>query len=139
MGAWTTLLSWIHFSAIGVGGVATFGLPMVGAAIPVARPEARPALGLLAARFSVVGRTALAVLVLTGVLMLMSGSRGDPGWFWVKMGFVLALVFGVAAGLHAGRKGAAGDVDARERAALIGKFNIAIFFLIIWAAVLAFH
>lgn len=137
MDTWHTLLLWVHFASIAAGGAASVGIPVVGAAMRSAPAEARPALGGVAMKLSVIGRTALGLLIVTGALLIWSGS-GTNGWFWIKLTLVALLIAGVVLGLRAGAQARGGDSAAAARGAMIGKVNILIFVLIVLAAVLAF-
>ncbi len=137
---WDAILLWIHFAAIGVGGAASFGLPVVGAVMAGAQIEARPALAGVAGKLSILGRSAIGVLIVTGVLMVLAGPGlgGVNLWFWIKMSFVVLLIAGVVAGVRAGRQAREGNQTALQRTPLIGKINIGLFLAIVASAVLSF-
>ena len=44
-------LFWLHFMALALGGVASFGIPLLATRMPGADPAARPALGQAIQRF----------------------------------------------------------------------------------------
>lgn len=137
METWNTLLLWVHFASIAAGGAANLGIPVVSAAMRSAPPEARPVLGGVAMKLSVIGRAALGLLIVTGVLMIWGGA-GTNVWFWIKIALVVALIAGVVLGLRAAAAARAGDAAAAVRGSKIGKVNILIFALIVLAAVVSF-
>lgn len=136
-----SLLLWIHFISLAVGGAATFGMPVLGAALQNAVPEGRPALAGGLRSLSVMGRAAMTLLILTGLALVWLGpGLGGVGvWFWVKMGLVILLIVGIVLGSRFGNAAQKGHSGAAARAAAIGKVNIALLAGILLAAVLAFN
>lgn len=137
MGSWDTLLLWLHFLSLGLGGAAVFGGLVVAAAIPKAAAEARPPLVGVRGRLVNLGRVGLALLILTGVLM--ARANGALGfWFWIKMLLVLALTASVLYAVPLGRRAMGGDAAAIARMGQIVRLNLGLYVAIILAAVLAF-
>ncbi|WP_284162627.1 hypothetical protein [Frigidibacter sp. SD6-1] len=135
-----TIALWLHLAAIGLGGSATFGIPIVGAVASQAPPEARPHLALVGIKLSLLGRTALGVLIVTGLMLVWGhyGLDGLRGWFWVKMALVALFTGLVVYSVKNGAKARAGDTAAAARAPLLGLVGIGFFLLIVLSAVLTF-
>ena len=86
-----SLLFWIHLVALGLGAVASFGLPVVGAQMPTATAETRPTLFRVAEGLTRLGRIGLGTLIVTGPLLVwlkFGGMAGFTWWFTAKMVFV---------------------------------------------------
>lgn len=135
------ILFWIHLVALGLGGAAAFGLPVVGSKMMAATPETRPLLFSLLDGLSKVGRAGFGLLIITGPLLVwlkFGGVGGFNTWFWVKMVLVV-LLLGVViyAGIN-GKKAEAGDRAAAMRAPKIGMTATALYVLVIGSAVLTF-
>ncbi len=94
------LLFWIHLISLVLGGVATFGIPVVGSKLASAPVETRPLLFRIIHQMSTISRVALALLLITGPMMfwLRFGWVAPNAWFWVKMVLVLILVDGFLTG-----------------------------------------
>lgn len=135
------VLLWVHLLALAMGGAASFGIPVVGAAMGGASPEARPTLAAIAERLSKLGRVAIGLLILTGIGMVYLGPGiGIMGlWFWLKMAAVIALIAGIIIGVRTGKRAQAGDAAAQALAPRIGMVNLMVLALIIAFAVLEFH
>ncbi|MDR3471553.1 MAG: hypothetical protein P4M09_07660 [Devosia sp.] len=137
-----SLLFWIHLIAVAMGGVAAFGIPVVGSRMPGATAETRPLLFSLVDSLSKVGRAAMALLIVTGPLIVWlryGGTGGFSFWFWIKMVLVVVLLAGVIyAGIN-GKRAEKGDMTAAQRAPMLGMFTAATFVLIILTAVFAFN
>lgn len=135
-----TLSLWLHLVAIGVGGASTFGIPVLLFTAASAPPEARPAFGALAVRLSLLGRSAIGLLIVTGAIMIWGsyGLAGLSAWFWVKMALVAALIVLVVASTRNGAKARAGDTAAAARAPKLALIGMALFVLIVLTAVLTF-
>lgn len=136
-----TPLLWLHFVGIGLGGAATFGSAIVGARAQGAPPELRPHFLAIVARLSSAGAMGLALLLLTGPLMIWiaGGIGADPLWFWAKMAIVAVLL---AAVIYSRRNLAdmrEGDTDAIARAPRIGMVIRFAYLGVLALAVLAFH
>ena len=71
-----TLVFWLHFMAMFLGGVAAFGIPLTAARIAGAEPAARPALGQVIQLFSKVGSAGIGTLILTGIIMIFTRIGG---------------------------------------------------------------
>lgn len=136
------ILFWIHMVSLGLGGVATFGIPVVGSKMAAATTETRAVLFSIIHRLSTMGRAAVGLLIITGPLMLWlkSGTLdGISPWFWVKMVFVVVLLgLVIFAGINLNRA-EKGDLAAAQRAPVIGMAAIATFLAIIACSVLTFH
>ena len=134
------LLLWVHLISLGLGGAASFGIPVVASRLPSAAPEMRPMLLQIMKGLSTLGRAGLGLLIVTGPLLVWLGHGGVGGfnvWFWVKMVLVLLLLLGV---IYAGlllRRAAAGGPPS-PRSAPIGMINSLLFIGIVLTAVFAF-
>jgi hypothetical protein len=134
------LLIWLHFLSLAVGGVATFGIPIVGSKLGGAPAEARPPLFRIMKQMSMAGRAALVVLLVTGPLIFWLRYSGvAPNfWFWVKMLLVLLMVvLVVAAGVNA-KRAEGGDIAAAKRAPQLGAAAMVTYAVLILSAALAF-
>lgn len=136
-----TIALWAHFLALGIGGSATFGIPVVGRLMALGPPEARPAVGATIDRLSKMGRVAIATLIVTGLFLV--GARYDPATlpiaFWAKMLFVALLVALVVYNVRTGKRARAGDGAAAARLPMLGKIGMGLFALILLMATLAFQ
>ena len=130
-------------AALAGGGVATFGLPVVGSKFPTATAETRPLLFAIAKGLSRVSQIALGVLLITGPLMVgLDPNLRDlafSSWtFWVKMALVLVLLAGVIfASMNAG-KAEKGDRAAAQLQPRIGMGLMVVLVLVILSAVFTF-
>jgi hypothetical protein len=136
-----SLLLWIHLVALAAGGVATFGIPVVGSKMATATPETRPLLFSIVMGMSKIGRAGLGLLIVTGPLLFWlkwNFTSLDMVWFGIKMVLVLVLLgLVIFAGINANRA-QAGDRAAAMRQPQIGMASMAVFLLIVLSAVFAF-
>ena len=109
------ILFWLHFLglALGLGGGVALGF--VGPKLIAAEGPMLEEMWQFETFFGRVGTAGLAVLIVTGPLMLwlkFGGPEGFTWWFWAKMVFVLIALVGV--GLHqwAGSRFRSGDRSA---------------------------
>ena len=142
MEVFTNILFWIHLSSLSLGGAATFGIPVVGSMMPIATAETRPTLFKVAKGLSNISRVGLALLIITGPLMVwlkFGGTAGFTGWFWAKMAFVVLLLVAVIyAGINASRA-EKGDMAAAKRAPVIGLTAMVLLLAVVFCAVFAFN
>jgi putative membrane protein len=136
------ILFWLHLLGLALGGVAAFGLPVVGSMMPTATAETRPTLFKLTERLSGIGRAGFGILIVTGPLLVwlkFGGTAGFTGWFWAKMVLVVIL-FGLVifAGIN-GKRAQGGDMAAAKRAPQIGMGAMVTLILVVLAAVFAFN
>lgn len=95
------LLLIIHLVAFGVGITTTIAMPLVMSLVPKVAPVSRPLFGALGLRFSTNARIALAVLIASGIAMVMvryGGVDGMNAWFWAKMALVVVVLAAIVAG-----------------------------------------
>jgi uncharacterized membrane protein len=136
------LLFWLHLIGLGLGAVASFGLPVVGRQMPTATPETRPTLFKVAEGLSNLGRAGFGVLIVTGPLLVwlkFGGGAGFTTWFWAKMVFVVLLLITVIyAGINA-KRAMGGDRAAAMRQGQIGIVALVLYLAVILCAVFAFN
>jgi hypothetical protein len=134
-------LFWIHLVALAMGGVASFGIPVVGSKMMAASPETRPLLFSVMEGLGRIGRIGFGLLIVTGPLLVWlkyGGTAGFTYWFWVKMALIVILLgIIIYSGIN-GKRAQGGDVSAAKRAPQIGMAGMVTFLLVIAAAVLAF-
>ena len=136
-----SVLFWLHLVALALGGVASFGIPVVGSKLASASPETRPLLFSIVEGLSRIGRAGFGLLIVTGPLLVWlkyGGTGGFTFWFWVKMVLVLILLGLIIFAGTNGRRAQGGDVAAAKRAPMIGMASMLTFLLVVAAAVLAF-
>jgi uncharacterized membrane protein len=136
-----SLLLWIHLVALGLGGAAVFGVPVVGARLASATAETRPSLFAVIRGLSTIGRAAVAVLVISGpILFWLKWDFHAPSamWFGIKMLLVLILLgLVIFAGIN-GKRAQGGDMAAAARSRPIGMASMATYLLVVLSAVFAF-
>ena len=134
------ILVFIHLMALSLGGAASFGIPVVSAAMARAAPEHKPALVGAMRPLRLFGMVALTVLILTGLAAawLQGTASGAPVWFWLKMIAVAALTVGIFTSLRLGSRAMKGDAAAGATARRLAPVNIALLALVVLFAVLAF-
>jgi len=136
-----TALFWAHMMALSLGGVATFGIPLLAARIGSAEPAARPVLAAAMVQFSKIGSAAIGLLILTGAILVFSkygGIGGVNGTFWLKMVLVVILVGVIMVNKRLGAKARAGDRAAAAQAASMAKVAIVLLASVVLTAALAF-
>lgn len=142
MPIFVNILFWIHLVSLSLGGAATFGIPVVGTMMPGATAETRPTLFKVAHGLSNISRVGLALLIITGPLMVwlkFGGTAGFNNWFWAKMVFVVLLLITVIyAGINAGRA-EKGDMAAAKRAPMIGMTAMVLLLAVVFCAVFTFN
>jgi uncharacterized membrane protein len=136
------LLFWLHFIGLALGGVATFGLPVVGRQMPTATAETRPMLFKVAHGLTGLGRAGFGVLLVTGPLLFWlkwSGDAPSMAWFIAKMVFVLLLlILVIVAGLTS-KRAEAGDRAAGRRMPMLSAIGVVLLLGVLVCAVFAFN
>lgn len=134
-----SLLLFLHLLSLAVGGAASFGQPLIGAAMGRS-PEARPVLAGLARTLTMMGRGAVTVLIVTGVLMIWRTWGGGVWglWFVLKLVLVAALVGLMVYAPMTAKRAMAGDAAAAARLKQLAPAGPAILSGIVLFAVLAF-
>ena len=135
-----TLALWLHLAALGIGGAATFGVPVLGMVADGASADGRVALGLAMQRLAFLGRFAMGLLIVTGLFMVGAsyGLSGLSAWFWIKMVLVAGFVTLIVTSTRNGRRARAGDSAALARAPLLGVIGVLFFLAIVLSAVMTF-
>ena len=111
----TNFLLWLHFIGIGMAMGGGIALSQVGPRLIAAPANERELLWFLEVFFSRIGAGGLAILLLTGPLMLwlkFGGPSGLSWWFSAKMILVLVALTGVCVHEWAGRRFRKGDLGA---------------------------
>jgi uncharacterized membrane protein len=142
MDIFNDLLLWLHLVALALGGVASFGIPVIGGKMPGATPEMRPVLFSAMKGLSRVAQVGLGLLLVTGpILFWLKWSFTAPSmtWFAIKMLLVLILIGGVIfSGVNA-RRIEAGNRDAAALQPRVGMAMMLVLLGVILAAVFAFE
>lgn len=136
-----TLVFWLHFMAMFLGGVAAFGIPLTASRIAGADPAARPALGQVIQLFSKVGSVGMGTLILTGVIMIFTkigGFGGQSEWFYAKLVLVAVLVAVIVVSKRLGAKAMQGDMAAAKTGEMLSKISILLLAAVVFSAVKAF-
>jgi hypothetical protein len=111
----TNILLWLHFVGVGMGMGGGIALSQVGPRLVVAPIDQRQLLWSLEVFFARVGAGGLAILIVTGPLMLwlkFGGPSGLNWWFSAKMLLVAVALIGVILHEWAGRRFRNGDESA---------------------------
>lgn len=136
------LLFWLHLTGLTAGGVAAFGMPIVGSRLATATPDTRPLLFSLGHTITRVGQVAMAVLIVTGPLLIwlkFGGTGGLNGWFWLKMVlFVLLLAVIIIGGVFEKRL-EQGDESVLPMLPRLAVIDILLLLGVIISAVFAFN
>ncbi len=137
-----TALFWAHMMALSLGGVASFGIPLLAARMGSADPAARPVIAAAMEQFSKIGSAAIGTLILTGGILVFSkygGTGGMTGLFWVKMALVVLLIGVIVVNKRLGARARAGDREAAARGAIMARVAILLLAGVVLTAVLAFR
>lgn len=135
------LLFWVHLLALAGGGASAVAMPIIGSKLAGADGATRQTLFDIAGRISRVGRGALGVLVVTGLLLFWlkwDFSAPSAMWFGVKMALVLILLGAIIVGGINFKKARGGDAAAARTAALAGRIAGPTLAGVVLAAVFAF-
>jgi uncharacterized membrane protein len=136
------ILLMLHFIGLGLGAAGSVSGFVIGRLV-TASPQDAPVLGRVPQMVKRFSGTGLALLWITGVIMLWTrwdGPGSLPGWFWVKFVFVVALtiVFGIIeAALAQAKRG--DPAGASKKLQMVGPIASLLLLLIIISAVLAFN
>jgi|SRR3569623_1960208 putative membrane protein len=135
------ILLWLHFLGLAMGGGALLGATAIARLAPSATPEQRGAYMKLGGIMGMTGRGGLAVLIITGPLMLWlkwGGAVPNGTWFMVKMVMVLLVIVGVVMMGIAMKRVRAGNMSAMAMATQGRILASVALVLVVLAAVLAF-
>ncbi|MEO8882118.1 MAG: hypothetical protein ABI377_01660 [Devosia sp.] len=136
------LLFWLHLTALAMGGAASFGMPVVGKQLAKATSETRPVLFAVAHGLSSVSRAGLAILIVTGPLLIwlkFGGMSGFTWWFSLKMVLVVLLLANV---IYLGilmKRVEHGDASAAGMLPRLGTLGMVLLLGIVLSAVFAFN
>jgi hypothetical protein len=131
----------LHFLGFGAGMAASVGNFSI-QQLMAASPGDRPALAKVPPVLARVGQVGLALLWVTGLIMVWSiwGGPGALGWaFWLKIACVVLLTAVVVYLDLQIRKVKQGDTSAAVVLPLFGRIAAALLFLVVVFAVVAFH
>ncbi len=134
-----SVLLWVHFVGIALGGAAAFGHPVVGM-LQDRHPEAAPVLGRVADSLGKVGSAGLGVLLVSGpALIWVAHDLALLGAaFWVKMGLVVVLVGNIIMAKRSARLAEAGDAAAARRMPVLTMTGAGLMLALLAVAVAAF-
>lgn len=134
------ILLWLHIVALVVGGTNSVAMPVIGSKMPSATPEIRATLFSIADRLATFGKGAMAVLLVTGPLLLWlrHGWAIPNFWFWVKMALVVVMLVTISLSSINLKKARQGDMAAAQKAEQFGRITAVAFLGVLLTAVLAF-
>ena len=136
------LLFWLHLVALALGGVAAFGIPVVGSRMASVDVVSRPLLFSIVEGLSTVGRVGFGILIVTGPLLIWlkyGGMAGFTIWFTLKMVFVIILLVSVIASGVLGKRAQHGDMSVLPWLPRLGILNVVALLAIVLCAVFAFN
>lgn len=136
------LLIWAHIVAFVAGGSNSVVGPVIGARLAAATPEQRIGYFGVMNRLAQVGKVAMAVLLVSGPLILFlkyGGFGGASIWFWVKMALIVVMLTAIIYGGVQFKKAQGGDAAAGKKAEAAHKITGLAFLGVLLAAVLAFN
>jgi hypothetical protein len=109
--------------------------------LSAASPADAPVLGKVPPVLARIGQVGLAVLWVTGIIMVWSygGPSAMPPMFWVKLALVVVFTVVIVMMSMTAKRIAAGDRSIASRMPLYGRFGGGIAVLIVIFAVLAFN
>jgi uncharacterized membrane protein len=136
------LLLWAHLLGLGVGMAGGMGMGQIGPRLAAATPDQRANLWSLMGVFDRFAMIGVAVLVVTGPILVFTKFEGGHGlntWFMVKMGLV--LVFLILIGIsHMGKaRLKKGDVGGAKLMQIAGPLTMLSVLAIVFTAVMAFN
>ena len=131
----------LHFAGLFMGGAPAISLLILGGVMGQAPQEHRASIAKAVGPIKTVGKVGMGILLITGILMAtVGGVWGEASaWFWIKLLAVVVLISGIVLADKTGVQAMAGDAAAAEKVSKIGKINLVSVFIVILAAVLAFH
>lgn len=134
------ILLWLHIVALVVGGTNAVVMPVIGSKMATATPEVRTTLFSVGDRLADFGKGAMAVLLITGPLMLWLRYGWTPpnGWFWVKMALIVVMLVGISLAAINSKKAQQGDMAAAGRAKQAGMVIALAFLGVLLSAVFTF-
>lgn len=134
------ILLWLHIVALVVGGTNAVVMPVIGSKMATATPEVRATLFSISDRLANFGKGAIAVLLITGPLMLWLryGWTVPNIWFWVKMALIVVMLVGISLAATNGKKAQQGDMAAAGRAKQAGMVIALAFLGVLLSAVFTF-
>jgi putative membrane protein len=136
------VLLWLHLLGLVMGGGALIGGAIVARLLPTATGDQRSGYFGLAGVLSSIGRAGLAVLIVTGPLMLWlkwGGHAPSDTWFMVKMVLVVIVIVGVVVNGLAFKRVRNGDATAAGLAMQSRVVTSVALALVVLAAVFAFN
>lgn len=136
------ILLFLHFGGLIAGMGSGIAMSRVGPALATANADQRKALFTLGGQLLRTAHIGLAVLWITGPLLIwlkFGGIGGLDAWFWAKIVFVIILSASIGIASAAFRKLAAGDASQAPRMKTAGMVNGLTGIAIVLCAVFAFN
>jgi hypothetical protein len=131
-----------HLIGLALGGAAGFGNAVVGQRLRAAGPDVREHLFGVAHGLSTLGMVGMALLIVTGPLLiwLQFGGVEALSWvFWLKMVLLVALIAGIVVMGRLEARAEGGDLSALKRMPIFGAVTILLLIGIVLCAVVAFQ
>lgn len=141
MDAFIDILFWLHIVALVAGGSNSVVMPLIGGKLATAEGGTRQTLFSIGDQLAKIGKVSMAVLLVTGPLMLwlrFGGIGGMNGWFWLKMALIVVMLVAIVISGKALKQAEAGDMAAMARAERAGMVTALAFAGVLLAAVFAF-
>jgi len=141
MDAFINILFWLHIVALVAGGSNSVVMPIIGGKLATAEGGTRQTLFSIGDQLARIGKVSMAVLLITGPLMLwlrFGGVGGMNWWFWLKMALILVMLVTIVISGKALKQAEAGDRAAASRAETAGMITAVAFAGVLLAAVFAF-
>lgn len=139
---WVNILLWIHIIALAMGAGSSVAMPVIGSKMAGATPEMRATLFSIGNTLSMIGRTGMVILLITGPLMFWlrwNWTAPSMIWFGIKMALMLVMLIGIVISGINFKKAQGGDMAAAGVAAMAGRITGLAFLGVVLAAVFAFN
>lgn len=131
-----------HLMGLALGGAAGFGNAVVGRRLRIVGPEVREHLFGVAHGLSRLGMVGMALLIVTGPLLiwLQFGGVNALSWvFWLKMVLLVALIVDIIVMGRLEAQAEGGDLSTLKRLPVLGAVSILLLIGIVLCAVVAFE
>ena len=131
-----------HLIGLALGGAAGFGNAVVGRRLSTVGPDVREHLFGVAHGLSTLGMVGMALLIVTGPLLiwLQFGGVNALSWvFWLKMVLLVALIVDIIVMGRLEAQAEGGDLRTLKRLPVLGAVSILLLIGIVLCAVVAFE